>query len=136
MEGAIINSRKSGPQHHYMCIYLLLQFFFFFSPLSAFWPDSSFFLNIFFCQKKRDGWCPDTFWTRPDQTRRVLCVWPIVFHYKPNMLQHYSTQSVYGQHQDVSEHRIARHIFDKAKRAVVEGNNLKNNLKNNISCNC
>jgi hypothetical protein len=81
-----------------------------FFPLSAFWVDPIFFFFlIFFSPKKKKMDDAQTHFG-PDETsvmRLAYCV-----DYKPNML-HNRNQSVYG-------HRIARHMFDKEKRAVVE----------------
>ncbi len=64
--------------------------------------------------------------TRPDPSvmRLAYCV-----HYKPDMLNN-RTQSVYGQHQDVSGHRIMRDTcLTRKKRAVVEGTKKKEKEK-------
>lgn len=95
-----------------MCIYLLLQFL-----LSAFGLIHLFL--IYFKKKKKRWIMPRHTLDQTSVMRLAYCVL-----YKPNML-HNTTRSVYGQHQDVSGHRIARHMFDEEKRAVVEGTKKK-----------
>jgi hypothetical protein len=59
----------------------------------------------------------------PDRTSVMRLAYFV--DYKPNML-HNRTQSVYG-------HCIARHMFDKEKRAVVEGKKEEEGVNTFIS---